>query len=185
MVWSKRHHCRCSGDVWHSVAVDFGCVNSRILSIKFKFSRIKVCVVVEYGPNDGDGEKWDRFWNDMERTLGRVGNEYRLCIPGYLNVWIGDWTRAGITGAFGVPGEKYNNRREVDFCSEREVCVGKPYFKKRSLHKYTRVVRGQDGGSKDNDISSVGEEGYNVICERCESSKRNGARPFRPPYCTV
>ena len=41
--------------------------------------------------------------NDMDRTLDSVGNRYRLCILGDLNGWIGDRTRAGITGAFGVP----------------------------------------------------------------------------------
>ena len=25
----------------------------------------KICVVVEYGPNEGDGEERDRFWNDL------------------------------------------------------------------------------------------------------------------------
>ena len=34
-------------DVWHSAVVDFGCVSSRTFLIKFKFSRVKVCVVVE------------------------------------------------------------------------------------------------------------------------------------------
>ena len=34
-------------DVWLSAVMDFGCVSSRILSIKFKFSRVKVCVVVK------------------------------------------------------------------------------------------------------------------------------------------
>ena len=44
-------------DMWHSIVVDFGCVSSRILWIKLKFSRVKVCVVVGYGPNDGDDEE--------------------------------------------------------------------------------------------------------------------------------
>ena len=35
-------------DVWHSAVVDFGCVSSRIICIKFKFSRVKICVVVGY-----------------------------------------------------------------------------------------------------------------------------------------
>ena len=43
-------------DVWHSMVIDFGCVNTRILSIKFKFSGVKVCVVVGHNPNEGDGE---------------------------------------------------------------------------------------------------------------------------------
>ena len=36
-------------------------------------------MVVEYGPSEGDGEERDRFWNDMDRIVDRVGNGYRLC----------------------------------------------------------------------------------------------------------
>ena len=61
-------------DMWHSAVIDFGCVSSRILWIKFKFSRVKVCVVVGYCPNEGIGEEMERFWNDMDRTMDRVGN---------------------------------------------------------------------------------------------------------------
>ena len=46
-------------DVWHSEVKDFGCVSARILLIKFQFSRIKVCVVVGYGPSEGDVEERD------------------------------------------------------------------------------------------------------------------------------
>ena len=48
-------------NVWHSAVIDFGCVSSRILWFKFKFSRVKVCVVLGYGPNLGYGEERDRF----------------------------------------------------------------------------------------------------------------------------
>ena len=65
--------------------VKYECVSSRILWIKFKFSRVKVCVVMGYGPNEGDGEERDRFWIDMDRTLDSVGNGYRLSILRDLN----------------------------------------------------------------------------------------------------
>ena len=52
-----------------SAVIDFGCVSSRILWIKFKFSRIRVCVVVGYEPSEGDFEEgtdsgmtWTGFW---------------------------------------------------------------------------------------------------------------------------
>ena len=45
-------------DVWHSAVVDFGCVISRILWIKSKFYRVKVCVVVGYAPVKGMVKKW-------------------------------------------------------------------------------------------------------------------------------
>ena len=44
-----------------------------------------------------------------------------------MKKWIGDRTRAGITGAFGVPGEKDNGRRVVDFCEENGLCVGNTF----------------------------------------------------------
>ena len=39
-------------DVWLSAVIDFGCFSSRILWIKFKFSRFKVFVEVGYVPNE-------------------------------------------------------------------------------------------------------------------------------------
>ena len=50
----------------------------------------------------------------MNRNLDSVVNGYRLCILGDLNVWIGDRTKGGITGAIGVPGENDNGRKVVE-----------------------------------------------------------------------
>ena len=74
MERAKRGVAILLNDVWHSAVIDFECVSSRILWIKLKFSRVKVCVVVGYGPSEGDGGERDRFWNDMDRILDRVGN---------------------------------------------------------------------------------------------------------------
>ena len=61
--------------------------------------------------------------DDMDRTPDSVGNGYRLCILGDLNVWIGITTRAGISGAFGVPGENDIGRRVVEFlCRKGTLC---------------------------------------------------------------
>ena len=110
-------------DVWHCAVVDFGCVSFRILLIKFKFSRVKVCVVVGYGPHEGDGEEKDRFWNGRDRTLDNVGNGYRLCVLGDLNGWIGDSKRAGVTGAFGVTGENDDGRSGGGSCRKGIVYI--------------------------------------------------------------
>ena len=92
----------------HSTVIDFGCFSSRIRWIKFKFSRVKVCMVVGYGHSEGNGEERDLFWNDMDRILDRVVNVYRLCILGDLNGYIGNRTRVSITGAFEIPRENDN-----------------------------------------------------------------------------
>ena len=52
--------------------IDFGCISSRILWVKFKFSKVKVSVVVGYGPKEVNGAERDRFWNDLDSIVYRV-----------------------------------------------------------------------------------------------------------------
>ena len=42
---------------------------------RFRFSKVKVCVLVGYEPNEGDSEERDRSWNEMDRVLDIVGND--------------------------------------------------------------------------------------------------------------
>ena len=89
----------------------FWVVSSRILRVKFKISRVKVFVVVGYGPSEeGKGEERERFGNDLDKTVDRVGNGYRSCMLGDLNRHNGDRVKAGITDAFGVSGENEGSR---------------------------------------------------------------------------
>ena len=55
--------------VRHSAVIDFGCVSFKILWIKLRFSRVKVCVVMGYGLSEGNGEEregsgmtWTGLW---------------------------------------------------------------------------------------------------------------------------
>ena len=75
-------------------------VSSRILWIKFKFSRFKVYAVARYGPSHGDGEETETFWNGLGRFLDKADNGYRSCVLRDQRKWIGDRVRAGITDAF-------------------------------------------------------------------------------------
>ena len=70
--------------MWYSAVMDFG---FRILWIKFKFLRVKICVVGGWGysSNEGDGEERKRFWNDLDRIVDKIGNDYKLYILGDLN----------------------------------------------------------------------------------------------------
>ena len=123
--------------------LEFRCVSPRILWIKFKFSKVKFCVMVECSASEGDGEERDIFRNYMGRILDGVGNGYRLCILD-LNGWIEDKIRACINGAFEVPVENDSGRRVVEFCAERGLYVGNTYFMHMSLYEYIKVARGQD-----------------------------------------
>ena len=50
--------------------------------------------------------------------MHRLGNEYRSCVLGDLDGWIGDWARADINGAFEVPGKNENGISVLEFCGE-------------------------------------------------------------------
>ena len=54
------------------------CVSSRIRGISFRFSRVKVCVVLGHHHNE-DGKGRHTFLNDLDRIMNREGNGYRLC----------------------------------------------------------------------------------------------------------
>ena len=43
-------------------------------------------MVVAYGLTDGKIEERERFWNDLDRVVVRVGNGYRLYVLEDLNV---------------------------------------------------------------------------------------------------
>ena len=49
-------------DVWHSAMIDFECANSRVLWIKFEFSRVKVCVVELVKKGRDSGMTWTGLW---------------------------------------------------------------------------------------------------------------------------
>ena len=95
-------------DVWCNSVIGFGCVRSRVLRVKLKFLRVKVCVFVVYEPSEWDIEKKKKFWNDLNKVVDRIGNGNRLCALVDLNGWVIDSMKEGITVAFGVPGERDN-----------------------------------------------------------------------------
>ena len=41
--------------MWDTSVIDFGCVSFRTLWVKFKFSIVIICVVMVYGPTEGEG----------------------------------------------------------------------------------------------------------------------------------
>ena len=86
------------------------------LWIKLKFSKVKVCMVVVYGPTE-------------ERI--ELGNGYKLFVLGYLNGCVGERMRVDITCGFDGLGENDNRRSDL--------------FEHKSFHKYARVARDQDG----------------------------------------
>src|SRR5678816_3429211 len=61
-------------DLWYRAMVDFVCVSTRILMVKFKFEKVKVCVVVMYGPSEGNVEENTIFWDNLNDILDRVSS---------------------------------------------------------------------------------------------------------------
>ena len=55
--------------------VEFECIGSRILRISFQGLW---CVVVVYDPTERDCKERERFYNELDIVVDRVGNMYRL-----------------------------------------------------------------------------------------------------------
>src|SRR5678816_4642233 len=49
--------------------VDFVCVSPRSLKVKFKFEKVKICVVVTYDPSEGNVEESTIFWDNLNDVL--------------------------------------------------------------------------------------------------------------------
>ena len=63
----------------------FECISFKILWFKFKFSKIKVCIVVILGHIEGIVEERERFWNDLVRNVDILGSVFMLCVMRDLN----------------------------------------------------------------------------------------------------
>ena len=57
-------------------------------------------------------------------------------MTGDMNGWIRDRLKENMASTFGIPSEKENGRRTINFCGESGFCVGITYFKHRFVHKY-------------------------------------------------
>ena len=68
-------------------------------------------------------KKRERFWNDSDKVLDRVGNGYILCGMRDLNGWVGGRVRKDIIGVFRLPDKYVNARKVVDVRADRELCV--------------------------------------------------------------
>ena len=55
-------------------------------------------MVVAYNSTKLEVEESEKFWNDVDRVVDRIGNGYILYLLGYLDRWIGDMLKADITG---------------------------------------------------------------------------------------
>ena len=64
-----------------------------------------------------------------------LGYGFALCVMRYLNGTIGDKVKNDITCTLVVPGENYNGRRVVDFCTEKVLRVCDKYFKYKYICK--------------------------------------------------
>src|SRR5678815_976737 len=49
--------------------VDFVCVSTRILKVKFKFEKVKICEVATYSPSEGNVEERTIFWDNLNDVL--------------------------------------------------------------------------------------------------------------------
>ena len=62
-----------------------------------------------------------------------------VVLLGDLNERVGNEVVEGVMGRWGVEGVNLSGERMVELCTERELCIGNSYFKKKVIHKYTWI----------------------------------------------
>src|SRR5678815_4813258 len=65
--------------------VDFVCVSTRSLKVKFKFEKVKICVVATHDPSEGNVEKSTIFWDNLNDIL-EGGNRRLSSFATYLPI---------------------------------------------------------------------------------------------------
>lgn len=105
---------------WFEKMSDYKCVNATLLVAKLKRDGIRLSVMVVYAPyNDRDEGIKDAFRRKLERAIKNIDLRKKMCLMGYLNVWVGDRVQEEVTDGYGVPG--INDNKEHMDCLHQQV----------------------------------------------------------------
>ena len=68
-----------------------------------------------------------------------------MVVLGHLNSRVGNEVIQGIVGQHGGPGRNETGEQLLEMCAEQELLVGKSWFKKKDVYKYTwlRMAEGK------------------------------------------
>ena len=120
--------------------VEINRISDRVMVVVIIFGKKIVRIVCAYAPQCGRAmSEKEKFYEKMARGCEvENANEVLICL-GDFNGPIGKKVDGfeGVHGGFGIGKRNLEGRLLLEFCVEKDLCVGKSWFKKKDSKKVT------------------------------------------------
>ncbi|XP_072395381.1 uncharacterized protein [Diabrotica undecimpunctata] len=87
--------------------------------------------------DDANLAEKDQFYDLLNETLIKVGNQREIILLGDFNSRVGKREKDPVIGRYGEEAENDNGRRLIELCQQHQLRIWNGYFKHRDIHKYT------------------------------------------------
>ena len=119
--------------------------SDRVMAIVLTFGGVVMRIICVYGPQSGrpDAEKV-RFYDEMGSEWDLGSSSEIIFSLGDFNEHVGKYAEGfeGVHEENGVGKKHAEERRLLEFCDERELCVANTWFKKTDKRKITYSAGG-------------------------------------------
>ena len=120
--------------------VEISRISDRVIVVVIIFGKKVVRIVCAYAPQCGRSmSEKEKFYEEMARGCEvENANEVLICLRGF-NGHIGKEVDGfeGAHGGFGIGKRNLERRLLLEFCVEKDLCVGNSCFKKKNSRKVT------------------------------------------------
>ena len=120
--------------------VEINKISDRVMVVVIIFGKKVVRIVCVYAPQYGRSmSEKEKFYEEIARGCEvENANEVLICL-GDFNGHIGKKVDGfeGVHGGFGIDKSNLEGRLPLEFCVEKDLCVGNSWFKKKDSRKVT------------------------------------------------
>ena len=112
--------------------------NDRMISVRFQGKPFNITVIQVHAPTSND-EKAEVEWiyEDLQDLLELTPKKDVLFIKGDRNAKVGSQETPGVTGKFGLGGQKEAGQRLIEFFQENALVIAKTHFQQHKRRLYT------------------------------------------------
>ncbi|XP_030749716.1 craniofacial development protein 2-like [Sitophilus oryzae] len=113
-------------------------INERLATLNLSLKVHRIVIVAAYGPNDDATQLIkDAFYDQLNETISRAGNQRETIVMGDLNARVGSNTNSNIVGRHGENTLNNNGQRLIELCEQHKQKILNGFFQHKDIHKYT------------------------------------------------
>ena len=120
--------------------MQYGCnlKNDKMTSVHFQGKPFNITVIQVYAPtNNAEKPEVERFYEDLQDLLELTSPKDVLFIIGDWNAKVESQETPGVTGKFGLGGQKEAGQRLTEFCRENTLVTANTLFQQHKSTLYT------------------------------------------------